>query len=265
MKNKTKLTLRILAAILAFTLIGGIFYVTNSIMGNPISRILADKTIREYVEQNYSFLDLEVEKPIYNFKTGSYMARAKSKTSIDTHFAIYAKNGKVTNDHYEINVLGMFNTRERLAQEYSLLARKIISQELGYKDNTTYVIYKNDEKSNEILQLDMKFDHKLPLNAEVNLRLELEDTSLENLANVLLNAHQAFLKNDCYFYRYNIYSEGDESNISVFGVTPEDIESGQLANLLEEEENYEEKEPITTDEGERKKEVEQRIFIYRKS
>ena len=43
----------------------------------------------------------------------------------------------------------MFNTRERLAQEYSLLARKIISQELGYKDNTTYVIYKNDEKSKE--------------------------------------------------------------------------------------------------------------------
>jgi hypothetical protein len=233
------LILRIIAGILAFILIGGIFYVTNSFIGNPISKMLADKAIREYVADKYPSLDLEVDKPIYNLKVSAYMARAKSKTSIDTHFPIYYKDGKVTGDDYEIYVLGMFNTRDRLSQEYSLFVRNIIAEELGYRNNTTYVLYKNDEKSKDILKLDMKFDHTLPMDAEVTLRLDFADDSLESIAKVFSEAHQAFLRNNCRFYSYNLYSEKDEGYISVHRVTPQDIESGNLASLLEKAEKDE--------------------------
>jgi len=126
-------------------------------------------------------LDLEIGKTSYNFKDGSYVAMAKSKTSIDTKFAIYYRNGKVQRDNYESNVLGMFNTLQMLSDEYSVIAKKIVAEELGYENNTTMVMYDKDvyKNANDILELDMKFHKALPINAEVTLRLDSTDNSIQ--------------------------------------------------------------------------------------
>ncbi|NLK91331.1 MAG: hypothetical protein GX274_07105, partial [Clostridiales bacterium] len=79
-KNKV---LKIFAAILAVVLISGILLITNAFVGNPISAKIAQRAVKNYVREKYSFLDLELEKPVYNFKDGSYVTWAKSKTSID--------------------------------------------------------------------------------------------------------------------------------------------------------------------------------------
>lgn len=233
MKNNTRLILKVAAAVIAITLIGGLLFFTNAFVGNPISAAIANRAIEKYVGENYPYLDLEVEKVIYNFKTGSYMARAKSKTSIDTQFAIYYRSGDIRDD-YESYVLGKFNTLQRLSDEYSVIAKNIIAEELGYENNTTIVLYKTDDKAKDILELDMEFDRSLPLDAEVIIRLDLEDTSLEEVAKVLTEAHQAFLENNCYFTEYSLYGEKGDTHVSVHGVTPEDIESGELIKLLKE-------------------------------
>ena len=139
MKNKNKLTFKILSGIVALTLISFVLLITNATVGNPISQRMAGIAIKEYVDKNYSSMDLEIGKVNYDFKETAYVGMAKSKTSIDNKFGIFYKNGKVQRDNYKSNVLSMFNTSLRLEDEYSAIAKSIFAKEIGYDDNTTMV------------------------------------------------------------------------------------------------------------------------------
>lgn len=238
MKNTPRLILKILAVVAALALASGILFITNAFVGNPISAMMANKAINKYVKQNYSHLDLEVEKSNYNFKNSSYVAWVKSKTSIDTKFTIEYGDGKVKWDRYETDVLGKFNTLQRLSDEYSYIAKNIIAEKFGYINNTSTVMYDKSEyehaNTNGILELDMKFDRSLPMNTEVTIRLDLEDSSMEGIAKVLKDTHNTFIDNGCIFYKYSLYAENDGMLLMVNEVTPKDIEGGDLATLLEE-------------------------------
>lgn len=260
---KKKLTLKIFAVILVVALVSGILIVTNAFVGNPVSLMMANKAITQYVDNEYPFLDLETNKAVYNFTNGTYMARAKSKTSIDTRFAIYYRKGKVQRDDYQDYVLGLFNTLDRLSGEYSTIAKSIIAKEFGYENNNTRVMYYKDgyEKPYDNLKIDMKFDKTLPMNAEVRIQLDLIDISIEDVSKSLTQAHKAFLDYGCIFSKYSLYSENNGRIVEISGVTPANIESGELANLLESAE-------INTDttivkKGDDKKPIEG-IMIFRK-
>ncbi len=234
MGSKKRRVLKIAAGFIAILLIGAILFITNAFVGNPISAMLANKEIERYAKQHYSYLDLEFEKVGYNFKDGTYMVRAKSKRSIDTHFLIAYRQGEVVWDEYE-SVVNMFNTLERLSDEYSALVKRIIKKQLGY-ENQSYVMYSGEEyeQPNDVLELDMAFDQTLPLNAEVTLRLNVEERSMEGLANLLTDAHRALAKENCTFSQYHIFADDEETMVMVNGVTPADIESGKLVSLLNE-------------------------------
>ena len=254
MKNNNKSTLKVLAGVVALMLISGMLFITNAFVGNPLSAMFANNAIQQYVGQNYAFLDLEIEKATYDFKNQGYRAIAKSETSMDTKFAIYYSDGKVQRDDYQLYVVEKFNTLDRLTSEYTLIAKTIIADELGYENNATYVIHDKNLSENlgEILELDMKFDKAVPINPEVSIQIETTDYSLDHVAKVLIEAHKAFLDNDCLFAKYGFYAGGDETNIMVIGVTPEDIESGELLNLLKKAE-------LSGDNG-----SEEGILIFRK-
>ena len=228
-------TLKILAGLAAIILIMGILFITNAFVGNPISQMLATRSIKKYVDKNYSSLDLKVDKAVYNFKDSAYSARAKSQTSVDTHFLVYYRDGKVQRDDYESYVLSGFNTIQRFQEEYSSIAKSLISKELGFEGNTTMVSYEKEEyeKANEILKLDAKFEKDIPMKAEVFLRFNLKDSSMENIARIFKDAHKIFLENGCKFNKYNLYGESGESYIMINEVTPAHIESGELESLLE--------------------------------
>lgn len=275
--SQNNLAVRIVAGLLALILILGILFITNAFVGNPISAMMANRAIDRYINQNYSFLDLEVGKASYNFKTSGYMARANSKTSIDTKFAVYYRNGEIRDD-YENYVLGGFNTLQRLSDEYSYLAKKIIAQELGFEDNKTRVNYKKDEyeDNQDVIELDMKFDRTLPIDSEVIINIDLNNNTLEEVAEILIAAHRVFLTNDCLFNKYGLYAENDEGIlISVHGVTPKDIEGGKLLKQLEkaleqeelrqkelEEGKYVEEREDRMDEVKDKEEIEEEISVY---
>lgn len=256
MKNKI---LKILAGILAVVLICGILLITNAFVGNPISAKLAERAVKNYINEKYSSLDLVPEKPIYNFKDGSYVTWAKSKTSMDTRFSMAYRNGEVYYDTYEFDVLGMHNTLDRLSNEYTSVAREILEKELGYKDNAARVMYDKSEyeDAKDILKLDMGFDRSLPLNARVSISIkDIKDVSLENMSKILTDAHRIFTDNECYFQEYGLYIGDSGTIVTINGVTPEDIEGGQLLALLQQAEEHRddiafEKNGDKTDDGNR--------------
>lgn len=264
MKNKNRKPLKILAGIIALTLIGAMLFVTNAFVGNPISAMKAQKDIEQYVIKNYSHLDLEVGKATYDFKNAGYMAKAMSKTSIDTKFAVYHYEGKVQRDDYQLFVLGKFNTLDRLSSEYSLIAKTIVANELGYENNTTYVIHDKSisENLSDDLELDMKFDKAVPINPEVTIQLDTTDYSIEEVARILTDAHKAFVENGCLFTRYGLYAADDDKNIMVIGVTPLQIEGGELLDLLKKADSSEDNIIIGKD-GDKEPSIEG-IYIYRK-
>ncbi|SDK70258.1 YfjL-like protein [Natronincola ferrireducens] len=265
MKNN-KSALKIVALLVGICLIGGILFIANAFVGNPISAALANKAIRGYVAENYSSLDLEIGKARYNFKFGEYMARAKSTTSIDTHFAIYYRDGKVHRDDYEASVLGKYNTLSRLEDEYSELIIPILSQVPGLEDNRARVFVEKEEyeKINEAIELDMKLDKVLPIDMQVALRGNLDNISLDNIAGILENAHKVLLDHGCFFTGYDVFSEYDGVLVMINDVTPSDIEGGELKKLLQEALDYEDDEfdKVIEKDGEKPVPVKRiRVFI----
>jgi hypothetical protein len=129
----------------------------------------------------------------------------------------------------------MFNTRQRLSGEYSSFVKTLLSRELGFTNNTTMVRYYDDPA--DILKLDMEFVKSLPLRAKVTIRFELTDNSTEGISKVLTDAHKVFVSNDCIFNEYGLFAENNEMYVMVHGVTADDIEGGELANLLENSKN----------------------------
>lgn len=230
-----KWILKIIAGAVALLLIAGILSITNSLVGNPISAYMAEKAIKSYVAQNYSFLDVEVGKARYNFKFSEYMAKARSRTSIDTHFTVYYRGGKVRYDDYESNVLGKFNTLQRWEGEYSALAKSILAKVDGLEKNSAMVVMEKweYEKVNDRIKLDMSFDRKLPVEVKAIIRVDLTDNSIKNIAQLLEKSHAALKDNQCIFRSYDVFSEYNGVLVMVSDVTPADIESGQLEALLE--------------------------------
>lgn len=235
MKNKDNKGLRILAGVLAIVLILGILLITSAFVGNPISSRIARNNTKEYISNNYNFLNLQMEDTLYNFKDGSYVTGVYSNTNIDTRFNIYYRRGKISDD-YNSRVLGMFNTIQRLSQEYSRLISNIISNRLGYKDEGSWVSYSDNiyENSKDIIELDMKFHKDLPLYTEVTINISSKDNTLEMAAGLLETTHKTFIEEGYIFNQYGLLSQGEKKSINIYQVKPTDIEGGNLLNLLKE-------------------------------
>ncbi|NLJ78731.1 MAG: hypothetical protein GX329_05150 [Tissierellia bacterium] len=252
---------RKLAGAIAIALIFGILLITNAFVGNPISAGIAGRAIDRYVEEKYASLGLEVEKPVYNFKDGSYVSKARSNTSIDTNFYINYRGGDVYYDSYEDDVLGMWNTLGRLSKEYSNLVTDMVANDLGYEENSTWVSYdeKVYENPREVLELDMKFDRELSIPTEVMIDIGMENPTLDKASAILVDAHDIFKKSRCRFQKYSIFLKDEGTIVNIMGVRPKDIESGKLLSLLKEALEREDQE-LTKDEQDKPTEPEG-IFV----
>lgn len=224
-----------MALVAAVFLIGIILFIANGFMGNPISAALANKAIKNYVSKDYSGLDLEVGKASYNFKFGEYTAMAKSKSSIDTHFLVYYKSGKVIGDDYETYVLGKFNTMTRIENEYSKIVIPILSKIKGLENNRAMVQVEKweYEKSNDAVKIDMSFDKNIPLDMKITIRADLADVSLKGIAAILEESHRVLMDYGCKFTAYDVFSEYKGVLVMVSNVSPADIEGGELEHLLQ--------------------------------
>ena len=134
-----KKVLKIIALIIAITLIVGLACVANSLNGNPISKMLAQKAARVYLEENYPDTDYFIEDLGFSFKFVGYYVHVRSESSIDTRFSLEIDMvGNVFFDTYA-SVTGGFVTAQRVEQEYRELADQIFeSPAFPYKSDIQY-------------------------------------------------------------------------------------------------------------------------------
>ncbi len=115
---KKQKILKVLSLISAFILICGVTVFANSLVGNPVSRLLATKGAEKHLETNYAEKDFVIEKVNYDFKIGGYYVKISSSTSIDSHFSLYFDFfGKLKSDSYD-DVTSGWNTAMRIDTDY---------------------------------------------------------------------------------------------------------------------------------------------------
>ena len=212
-----KKTVKIVAGVLAITLIGFLIFIANGFLGNPISKALAERAGLNHIEKTYPDSNLQVEKVNYNFKTGGYFALIKSPTSIDTHFSVdISLTGRVLRDSYETDVLSGWNTWQRIDSEYRNMTDKIFeAPDYPYISHIDFGSLKMKMADSEIgasgldygismedLELDRKYDiKKLAKTAgHITVYIQDEEISVEKACEVLLGLKKIFDDADVPFY-----------------------------------------------------------------
>lgn len=143
MKKAVK-TILIILAILA---VGVILWFVCAFFGNPVSYLLSKNSADNYIEENYSDYDLEIEKVGYDLKISGYYAYVVSPSSVDTHFHVYFDLlGRPVRDTFE-NVTDGWNTATRLDNEYRALTDSI---ENKIKEYFVTDIYYGEIKTSEV-------------------------------------------------------------------------------------------------------------------
>ena len=137
MKKKALKTAALLAALL---LIAGLGFFANALLGNPASKMLAERAAKAYLAQQYGDTDFIIDRVTYSFKDGGYMAFVKSPGSIDSYFPIYYDmGGQLKRDEYEDMVLSGSNTLRRLEMAYRELTDTVFeSRVYPFGDNIAY-------------------------------------------------------------------------------------------------------------------------------
>lgn len=137
MKKKTLKTAALLAALL---LIAGIGFFANALLGNPVSKLLAERAAKAYLAAQYGETDFAIKQINYNFKDGNYLVFIESPSSIDSYFSIYYDmGGRLKRDEYEDTVLSGSNTMRRLEMAYRELTDTVFeSRVYPFGDNIAY-------------------------------------------------------------------------------------------------------------------------------
>lgn len=116
---------KILALVLALVLIVGVLGFANSLVGNPLSQFLAERSAGLYVANTYPGTDYYVSDVGFNFKFTCYYAHIRSDSSMDTQFTLHIDMlGRVYFDTYEDVRSGSITAR-RLEQEYRELTDQV--------------------------------------------------------------------------------------------------------------------------------------------
>lgn len=209
-----KKTTRIVSGTVFIMLIVAILLFINFFLGNPISRSLADKSAKTYIEETYP--EMEFDKSFYNFKDGMYCVFIKSPISIDTHFEIgISRMGEICWDSYEYDVLSKWNTYIRVDREYrSMLVSTFDSNDFFYESNMYFggLTIKEKDSSEEFgpvyglnieeLEIDKIYDLKElgRISGNIELRIEDEEINTKRASEILLNIKDIFDKKDVLFY-----------------------------------------------------------------
>jgi len=257
-----KKAVKILAVVFALVLIGGIVWIANGLVGNPVSKMLAENTAKNYIAEKYRDMQLELSDASYNFKTSNYRVIAKSPTSIDTYFDIAVSSlGKIRYDSYEDDVLKKWNTYRRIDTSYRLMAERIFdSEDFPYRSYISFAelrelpdtITAMDHGPFEAqyglniktLELDKQYDlEELGKKAgHIVFYTEDEDVSIKRAAEIMLDLKRILNQNRVFFYAIDFVLEKprldekpnhDDTAIRVSEFPDSDIYRDSLEQRLE--------------------------------
>ena len=122
-----KKILKIAAFVVALALIVGVCIFANSLVGNPISKMLATNTAKQYIKENHPDMDYQLDGVTFNFKFVCYNAYFSSPSSPDSSFTLMlGMDGRIVHDYYEGQVVNRENTARRLENEYRAAVSKVL-------------------------------------------------------------------------------------------------------------------------------------------
>ena len=122
-----KKILKIAAFVVALALIVGVCIFANSLVGNPISKMLATNTAKQYIKENHPDMDYQLDGVTFNFKFVCYNAYFSSLSSPDSSFTLMlGMDGKIIQNYYEAHVIERGNTARRLEEEYRAAVGKVL-------------------------------------------------------------------------------------------------------------------------------------------
>lgn len=199
-----KKILKIAAFIVAVALIAGLCWFANGLVGNPISKLLATNTAKQYLQDHHPNTDYQLDAVTFNFKFVCYNAYFSSPSSPDSSFTLMlGMDGKIVQDYYEAHVTNRENTARRLENEYRAAVGKVLDNpafpydcHIGYgelqfipeeykneSDVPSYALITND------LELDGIYDiNELGAKAGALTIYIYDDTvSVERLAEIILD------------------------------------------------------------------------------
>lgn len=204
-----------MAISVAIVLIIGLLILTNAFVGNPISKIMVTNNAQKYIEATYPNTDYEVERVVFNFKTGGYTAYIQSLSSQDTYFDVdYSIRGKIKYDNFSTRVSDGFNTWQRINSEYREVTDEIIEQ-LPYETDIEYGEIQTLEKGNSplkfgvdmaSLELDKLYDtNELGRQyGKITLYVNTEEVTPEKAAEVLQEVKKQFDEHNQSFYAIDL-------------------------------------------------------------
>ena len=198
MKNKFNLKKIFIGLSIVCTLILLFFYI--AFFGNPISRVVAERSATKYIEANYKDLDLNRDKAYYNFKDGYYIVRLSDKNSEDTKFYLgFDSFGSLKTNTYD-SIL--FNTFIRLDNELRAYSKKLAKNyNFPYKISLTTV----DDDIEEKLVLDQKFDFN-NFKEDINAQAfgYVKKPSLEECLDILCDLQKIMDKTSLKVTKYSV-------------------------------------------------------------
>ncbi|SCG99321.1 YfjL-like protein [Romboutsia sp. 1001713B170207_170306_H8] len=241
-----KKSIKILSGGLAFLLIIVILYFANGLLGNPISKTVANNVSKEYIAKNYQNMKLNLSNASYSFKTGDYYVQVKSPISKDTHFSLtISPLGKIIGDTYESDVLGKFNTLTRIDKIYNDKVNNVIeSKEFTYKSDIYFGELSEDMLDRNKLELDKDYNlYELGKKAgHIVLYIQDEDVSFKKASEILLDIKSMLDKQSVSFYSIDFTLQkprnengelsSDDSYISVEKFLYKDIYEEDLENRV---------------------------------
>ncbi|MEG0051291.1 MAG: hypothetical protein RR712_03850 [Terrisporobacter sp.] len=216
-----KKSVKIGAGVTAFLLIAIILYFANGLVGNPVSKMIANKNGKEYISKEYRDMNLQTGAVYYSFKDGRYHIDVKSSTSKDTYFEIaISPFGKVEYDSYEDNVTNKWNTYERINSAYFNKTKKLFeSKDFPYKNEIGFGDIKRSDDIEESefedifsypkygidvnkLELDKSYNiYELGKEAGcITLNVENEEVSVKIASEILLDVKNILDENSISFY-----------------------------------------------------------------
>ena len=204
-----KKVLKIIALVVAVALIAGVGFFANALVGNPISKWIATNTAKEYLADEYSDKNFEIDRVTYSFKDSKYHAFIKSPSSIDSEFTLLIDMwGELRADYYEDRVLSGRNTADRIDREYRAKVDAVLdSQTFPYIEHIGYgdiafiereFLNNSDVPEYAIVTEDLTLDAFYDIDelgakaGRLTIYLDDETVSYERAAEVILDIRKIF-------------------------------------------------------------------------
>ena len=199
-----KKILKIAAFIVAVALIAGLCWFANSLVGNPISKLLATNTAKQYLQDHHPDTDYQLDAVTFNFKFVCYNAYFSSPSSPDSSFTLMlGMDGKIIQDYYEAHVTNRENTARRLENEYRAAVGKVLDNpafpydcHIGYGElQFIPEEYKNesDVPSYALITNDLELDGIYDINelgakaGKLTIYIYDDTVTIERLAEIILD------------------------------------------------------------------------------